>query len=92
YYTDPDGNLWTARDVRQGRSVTLEPAAAPEFNRWLAAQKARFATRNRQRLERTATRHGHFLASSGGVPAIETLRSIDWTETGAVLTGPVAAP
>ncbi|NNC87820.1 MAG: hypothetical protein HKN82_05080 [Akkermansiaceae bacterium] len=92
YYTSVDGDHWVAENVQRGRRTTLKPTPEPAFIAWVNAQKSMFSVRNQKRLGLAAERSGHFLASSSEVPAIETLGSIRWLETSAVVTGPVVAP
>lgn len=89
YFIDNNGQFWTATDVEQGRSTTLSSAPEPQFDAWFARQQGRFSNQNRKRLELTGSRRGHFVATSAAVPAVETLRAINWRKTDAVLTGPV---
>ena len=92
YYIDSDGDHWKAENVLQGRNTKLNSITGRDFTAWLGVARAGFTEKNRQRLDLTATRHGHFVAVSTGVPATETLDSINWKETRAVITGPIVNP
>ena len=89
YFIDPVGTPWIATDVRQGRNTKMTAAPSSQFHAWIDAEKKLFSDQNKRRLELTAHRKGHFVTTSSEVPAIETLGSIKWRKTDAVLTGPV---
>lgn len=92
FFTSDDGEHWRADDVQQGRRTTLVSSPKPQFEAWLKSQKSAFSARNRKRLDMTAPRRGHFVASSTGVPAVETLDAIRWEPTRAVISGPIVNP
>ncbi len=92
YLKDARGNYWTARNVRQGRRVTLAGVPSTRFHSWLAAEKKRFNARNKKRLSLAAQRSACFFAATSEAPAIDTLRSVNWTRTHAVLTGEITTP
>ena len=92
YYVTPDGTHWLGEDVQQGRNTKLKAAASTQFDSWVLSQRGRFAPMNQQRLDVTAKRKGHFVATSPDVAAVETLGTIGWKETQAVITGPVVNP
>ena len=88
-YTDEDGNHWWASGVQQGRSTELSPLEKKTFLTWKSEQARLFNSRNQDRIEMTVGRKGHFAAVSKDVPGIETLPSINWQETHALITGSV---
>jgi hypothetical protein len=89
YFLDKDGSPWMATEVQQGRNTKLTAISAGQFKAWVDSQKKLFASQNQKRLNLTAHRLGHFVATSTELPAIETLGAINWRKTDAVLTGPV---
>lgn len=92
YYLAPDGSFWLGENVLQGRNTKLTPVAVSRFDSWHATQRDQFAAQNRVRFDLVSTRLDHFVATSSEMSAVETLESIDWKETKAVITGPVINP
>ncbi len=92
YYLDSDGNSWTAAAVQQGRNTTLQATTTRRFDEWIKLESFRFAPRNRMRIDLAAGRRGHFFAVSREGPGVDTLRSINWSDTYTFLTGAVATP
>lgn len=92
YYAAPDGTFWIATDVSQGRKTPLSEVPAGQFDAWIDNEATLFSARNRKRLQMTARRTGHFIATSEDVPGIETLTSLSWKDSHAVITGSVSAP
>lgn len=92
FYLDPDGKIWTATEVTQGRKTILTPVPEKRFASWSQLELDRFSARNQARLKMTRNRKGHFMATSEEVPGIATLDSLTWKETHTVITGPVLIP
>ena len=85
---DKQDSWWHASSVKQGQAVTLKPIKLGMANDKINASIENIPLESDVR--NLAHRSGHFIAFTDSPPAIETLNSIDWTDTG-VITGPLVA-
>ena len=92
FYRDAKGDLWRAEDVQQGRNTTLDSVTSALFDGWFKSEAARFAAKNKVRLNLMETRSIRFFATSSEAPGIDTLGSLNWSETRTFLTGQVRNP
>ncbi|MDE0596537.1 MAG: hypothetical protein OSB65_14945 [Roseibacillus sp.] len=92
FYRDAKGDLWRADDVQQGRNTTLNSVTSALFDGWFKSEAARFAAKNKERLNLMETRSTRFFATSSKAPGIDTLDSLNWSETRTFLTGQVRIP
>jgi hypothetical protein len=92
FYRDAKGDLWRAEDVQQGRNTTLDSVTSALFDSWFKSEAARFAAKNKMRLNLMETRSIRFFATSSEAPGIDTLGSLNWSETRTFLTGQVRNP
>jgi hypothetical protein len=92
FYRDAKDDLWRADDVQQGRNTTLNSVTSALFDGWFKSEAARFAAKNKERLNLMETRSTRFFATSSKAPGIDTLDSLNWSETRTFLTGQVRIP
>jgi hypothetical protein len=93
YYIDSNKSYWTsANPLTSGKKVRLTQSSQKNFESWLVTLKARLDTESLKRLELTAERSNCFLATSSEGPFIDTLPSLNWKQSTAILTGPVLIP
>lgn len=92
FYRDDKGGFWRADDVQQGRNTTLDSITSTLFDEWFKSEAARFAAKNKVRLNLMETRSSRFFATSSEAPGIDTLGSLNWSETRTFLTGQVRNP
>ena len=90
YYLDSNGGVWqSSASLDSGRKIQLTPGADTDFDKMLQEQTDRLNKDSATRLESTAERRGHFIALSEEGPFIDTLSSLSWKESTAIITGPV---
>ncbi|MBK1834120.1 hypothetical protein [Roseibacillus ishigakijimensis] len=95
YYHGENGVYWQSPgSLASGRSIALEPCPEEDFRRWLLQQKKKFTshTRNRWEILSGQERRGHFYALADEGPFVDTLPSLNWEESTALLTGPMVKP
>jgi len=84
-----DGTYWHAPVMRQGETTTLHRVELKQVNDSINA-----AIRNLPQeadIRNMAHRTGHFIAFTDAPPAIPSLRSVRWKDTG-IVTGAIATP
>lgn len=93
YYLDSNGGIWQSTgSLDSGRKVQLSPGADNDFDQMLKTQTALLNKDSQNRLKLTSQRPGHFIALAEEGPFIETLNSLSWKESSAIITGPVIEP
>ncbi len=93
YYQDQDGNYWkSAHALASGEQIQLTSIPESSYLEWLRKQKENFHSYNQTRLELLTDRDDHFTALAGKEALIETLSSLKWQKSSALLTGTVARP
>lgn len=93
YYRDSSERYWTnSAPLTSGRKVTLQQATQGEYERWFRTLQNRLIKDSKGRLRKAARGPNHFVATTGSGPFIETLPSVDWTESLAIITGTVVTP
>lgn len=90
YYRDSNGGIWQNTDtLASGRKTQLSPCPQAEFDKWRDKQRKLLDTDGKKRLNLLSNREGHFIALSNDGPFIDTLSSLRWKESIALLTGPM---
>lgn len=89
YLRDASNSWHRAEDIRTGKPFTTQPVDASLAEKAIAEESGRFASRNRNLLNRAKNRPGHFVAITTDAPGISTHPGIRWQETRTVITGPV---
>lgn len=90
FYKDADGNYWCSPgEVTTGSSVTLLSSSAQDFTVWLASAASLLPTEMRESFTGAPAQNQHFYATSSGIGLVDTLGSIDWESSRAVLFGPL---
>ena len=93
YYLDSSGSIWqSSGSLSSGRNTQLTPCPELDFQRWLKGQSKNLNPDSKERLELVAERPGHFIAVAEEGPFINTLPSLNWKESTALLTGPIVLP
>ena len=93
YYVDNNGGKWqSSGELASGRKTQLIPCPDNRFDEWLKEQRRQLSNDGRNRLKLVANRRGHFLAQAEEGPFTETLKSLSWQESSALITGPVVTP
>lgn len=89
YFRDASNQWHRAESIRTGQPFTAEPVASTTAEEALANEANRFASRNRNLLNRAKNRTGHFVAVATAAPGIDTHPGIRWQETRTLITGPI---
>jgi hypothetical protein len=89
YLVRDDGSYWHAPAMLQGEITALRTAEANEVKARLEAMLEDMPQSGD--LHAMSRRPGHFIAFTDKPPAIDSLRSVRWNDTG-VVTGALAAP
>ena len=89
YFKDSSGGYWKSDGVNSGSTTTAESISKAEYETTVATYASKFGKRHRAVLLAAAERVDHFVAFSKDAPAVETFDSIDWAETGTIITGPI---
>lgn len=93
YYRDSSGSVWQSSSaLSSGRKAQLAPCPPEDFDSWLKQQKEVLDDSAEKRLDLLAERPNHFIALSEEGPFTDTLSSLNWKESTAVITGPVVTP
>ena len=93
YYVDNNGSVWqSAGKVTSGRKTQLSPCPDNVFDKWLNKQGRELNPSAKKRFDLVADRAGHFIAISNEGPFIDTLASLNWQESTALISGPVVSP
>lgn len=94
YFRDRRGEIWHAENVLPGRPASMSPATEEEYGRFRASVQLRAAGPKIRSLTATiGDLPGTFLARAAegaSTATIETLSSIDWTESLVLYAGHVA--
>ena len=90
---DSSGGTWqSSGQLASGRKTQLAPCPSKDFDKWLKKQSAQLNPNSRKRLDLVADRQGHFIALAEDGPFIDTLTSLKWKESTALITGPIVTP
>jgi hypothetical protein len=89
YVLREDGKWWHAPMMRQGEITALRPAEADELQAKLNTTVEDIP--QRADMWQMSRRPGHFIAFTDEPPAIASLTSVRWKDTG-IVTGALAAP
>ena len=93
YYLDRSGGIWqSAGPLASGRKTQLSPCPEVDFNKWLRERNDELDLDSKKRLGLVAEREGHFIALANEGPFINTLPSLNWKDSIALITGPVVSP
>ena len=93
YYFDSSGGIWqSSGTLASGRKTQLTPVPEADFNTWLRERYTELDAASKKRLGLVAERQGHFIALANEGPFIDTLPSLRWKESTALITGPVVLP
>lgn len=87
FYADASGEVFFASSIAPGETVTLKPSSSFDRQESLNPVFTRFARTRQSNLKRLISRPNSFAATATGAPAIATLKSIDWQESPALITG-----
>lgn len=91
YYVDSSGGFWeSSQTVTSGGKVKLNPMTQPAFQAMIKLKLRDLDDDSRARFKLTARRKDHFIALSKEGPFIDTLPSLRWKESQALITGPIA--
>ena len=92
YYIDKSGGIWQSdKELKRGKKIQLSPCPRTDFNKWLTSQEADLNANSQTRLKLIVDRQNHFIALSEEGPFIDTLSSLSWKQSTALLTGPVVS-
>lgn len=90
YYRDPQDKIWTnAKPLTQGRPVSLREANDANFQKWHGNQRSQLSLSEKASFTKLAFRPGHFIARAEEAELIDTLKSIKWQKSTAILSGPL---
>ena len=89
YLRSADGSWWMAAAMRQGETTTLQRVELKQVNDVINASIHDFPQESD--IRSMAHRPGHFIAFTDQPPAIATLSSVRWRDTG-IVTGALANP
>ncbi|GHC49290.1 hypothetical protein [Roseibacillus persicicus] len=90
YYVSSSGDLWqSSGEVKSGRKSELVPCTTAEFNDWRSQITKTLNVDSKRRFELLADRQGHFIALAKDGPFTDTLGSLSWKESTAIITGPI---
>lgn len=93
YYISSDNTYWTNESpLISGRKVTLKPAPPLEYREWILQVSKNLTQDSATRLKQASRGRNHFVATTSEGPFIETLASLRWAESLAIMTGPVVEP
>lgn len=93
YYLDNSGSVWqSSGNVTSGRKTQLVTCPDATFDQWLKDQGKELNPNSRKRFNLVTNRNGHFIAIADEGPFIDTLSSLNWQESTALITGPVLVP
>lgn len=97
YYLDDSGGWWKAEKVAPGKAFTCTSADTSEATGFIADSAQQLSARSRilvhnPRGGTLTARPGHFIATTDAAPGIDTLKSIKWSDTRTIITGPIARP
>jgi hypothetical protein len=88
YVLQEDGTWWYAPTMRQGETTALHAMDAKEMHTKLGTMFENMP--QRADMQEMARRPGHYIAFTDTPPAIESLRSVRWKDTG-IVAGAMAA-
>ena len=90
YYRDSSGSIWQSSGaLASGRKTQLTPCPEADYNKWFNKRLTELNLDSKKRLELVAERPEHFVAVANEGPFIDTLPSLNWKESTALLTGPI---
>ncbi|MGJ8724530.1 MAG: hypothetical protein ACSHYB_08235 [Roseibacillus sp.] len=90
YYLDSSGSIWqSSGPLASGRKTQLSPCPEADFDQWLNKRFTELNTGSKKRLGLVTDRPGHFIALANEGPFIDSLPSLSWKESTALLTGPI---
>lgn len=93
YYLDSSKKYWTnGAPLTSGRKAELKSVPEAEYLKWLRSLKMELTKETANRLQRATSGRNQFVATTTEGPFIETLSSLKWTDSLAVITGPVVTP
>ncbi len=89
YILDENQQWWHAPQMKQGEAVTPQQVSKEMVKTVLDQRLDRVS--NEKSIRSLSHRPGHYIAFTDQPPAIETLNSVDWEDTG-IITGQLAKP
>jgi len=93
YYIDQNGEHWeSTQELSSGGKVQLSKISEKDFKVFLGQQNKLLHKNAQNRLKSLSQRKGHFIALSQEAPLIESLSSLKWPESRAIITGPIVSP
>lgn len=93
YYLDSSGGIWqNSSSLKSGRKTQLSLCPKTDFDSWLTKQGKKLNPNSKKRLDLVSRRKGHFIAIAEEGPFIDTLASLSWQESTAIITGPIVTP
>ncbi|MFU8892403.1 MAG: hypothetical protein ACNA8L_02135 [Luteolibacter sp.] len=91
FLRETGGGWLMAEDIATGISFKMRSVPADEATGRLDAEARDWLTaRLKEMLDRVKTREGHFIAISTSAPGIDTHAGVRWTDTRAIISGPLA--
>jgi hypothetical protein len=92
FYRDAQGQWYRAESVETGKPFSLTSVDESLIRPGIDALQSEFSRRNSMLFGRARDKKDHFIAVTGGAPAIETHPGIRWQETRTIITGGIATP
>ena len=90
YYLDSNGAIWqSSTPLKSGHKTELNLCQPKDYKDWLKKQKQNLNPDSRTRLDLVKNRQGHFIAIAEEGPFIDSLPSLHWQESTALITGPL---
>lgn len=90
YYIDGNGGYWqSTQPLKSGGKAKLSPMTQGAFEGMVKLQLNDLDDDSKMRFKRTSQRKDYFIALSEEGPFVETLSSLRWAESEALITGPI---
>ena len=90
YYVDDSGGVWqSSGEITSGRKAQLVTCPDKTFDKWQNEKRRDLNTNAKKRFNLVANRPGHFIAIAEEGPFIDTLATLKWQESTALITGPI---